>query len=770
MGGQGNFTTNSTLSANVTTLPLQLQLYHFASASWSTPTFPNTAVPNNRKLFSATYSSSTNKVYIYGGASDQQNVYNDLWVMDGDTLTFNQLTPYYARYGHTGSLTSDGKLVIIGGSINTNGKSSLASMNQLTVYDTSSNTWSIVPTTGNIPSPRSDHSAVITSDDKIIILGGDSDSLPRDKQFTRSVAILDTKTWTWTIPTMKGILPSSRSYASAAILDDKHVTFAFGSALNVQYNDINVMDITTNSWLQSFGGGGDDTSSSFGLSTGVIVGVTIACVVLLIIILFLLYKFQAYVRFIITRVHSDIWKPRSGEPIWAETCRIVFQVFFLFIFTMFLVFVIKQVIDSPNVTQRIETAAAQVDSPDVRFCFDGYNVNTANPNDSNNPGIACQTDVGYSCNDYVKPLDMSVFSPIFTDHLGNVQCYLFRAPNNFKLASTSGENNGSRLIFTMYGDQSITAGRIHVSVYPKAMDPNAYIYGINDDTPVLLDQATVLDWQNDERNDVVATNIYSVQPFTYSALSYEIANHRYLQDVGWNYVGFLPIANNTPEITSHFRQEAPNPKYTMSHPDLGVIAVSPTAFTDIVDREVKMYTLLNALGFVGGIFGLLIAVQAWLFGFRPRSPWGVVHRWSMGDMKRSLLRGLQTKFKTEAGIPLVHPVHKRFSNNNDFDSNESETQRISRVEERMQVMELLFKAYYMDDEVFRSLDDANKSAPPPGYDQSPPLFSDSEKTGVAISLEPSSGRRLSHMVNRRNSGNSDSTSHHHLTGSSDNVQ
>jgi hypothetical protein len=55
--------------------------------------------------------------------------------------------------------------------------------------------------------------------------------------------------------------------------------------------------------------------------------------------------------------------PRSGEPIWAETFRIVFQIFFLFLFTMFLVFVIKQVIDSPNVTQRIETAAAQVDSP-----------------------------------------------------------------------------------------------------------------------------------------------------------------------------------------------------------------------------------------------------------------------------------------------------------------------------------------------------------------------------------------------------------------------
>lgn len=802
IGGQGNFTatppstngtTNSTTPSNTTTIPLQLQLYNFNSASWTTYNKPGVELVENRKLFSATYMESANKIYIYGGASSEQKVFSDLWVIDAatTTYTFTKLSSYYARYGHTGSMTSDGKLVIIGGSIVTGNQNSLAAMNQLTVYDVASNSWSIVKTTGNVPSPRSDHSAVITSDDKIIILGGDSGAVPRSKQFTRSVAILDTKTWTWTIPNMQGIPPSARSYASAAMLDGKHVTLAFGSALNVQYNDINVMDVENSAWLQSFTS--NNNSSSSGLSTGVIVGVTVACVVLLVIILFLLWKFQAYIRFLVTRIHSDIWKPRSGEPIWAETCRIVFQIFFIFIFAMFLVFVIKQAIDSPNVTQRIETSAAQVESPDVRFCFDGYNVNTANPNDPKNPAVACQTDVGYSCNQYVRTLDMSVFSPLFTDRLGNVQCYLFRAPNDFKLTSTSGLNNGSRLIFTMYGDQSIAAARVHISVYPKAMDPNAYVYGINDDTPVLLDQGAVLAWQNDERNDVAATNIFSVEPFTYSALSYEISDHRYLQDVGWNYVGFLPISNHTPEISSDFRTEAPNPRYTQGHADLGLVAVSPVAFTEIIDREVKMYTLVNALGFVGGIFGLLIAVQAWLFGFRPRSPWGVVHRWSIGDMKRSLLRGLQDKFKTTdaAGIPLVHPVHKRFSVN-DFNNlgYESETQRISRVEERMQVMELLFKAYYVDDEVFRSLDNANKNAPP-GYDQSRagPLFPSSEKVDLAAATgaqrpyqggqavpmsangsQPSSPGRFSHMFNHRNSVNSDSSSHHHLTGApSDNV-
>lgn len=307
---------------------------------------------------------------------------------------------------------------------------------------------------------------------------------------------------------------------------------------------------------------------------------------------------------------------------------------------------------------------------------------------------------------------MSVFQPTFADNLGAVNCFLFRSPTDFILTSTSGANNGSRLLFTFWGDQNITYGRIHTSVYPKTMDPNTVVYNIIDTMSTLMPESDVLNWQTNERNDIQATNIFDIQPFTYSALSYTLIDHKYLQNVGWNYVGFLPISNSTPEVETNFRQEAQNPTYTVGHTDLGLLAVFPTSFVNTIEREVKMYTLVNALGFVGGIFGLLIAIQAWLFGFRPRSPWGVVHRWSTGDMKRSLLHGLQSKFKiTESGIPLVHPVHHRFSvtdfNNLDYD--EPETQRINRVEERMQMLEMLFKAYYVDDEVFRSLDDANRA-------------------------------------------------------------
>jgi hypothetical protein len=57
---------------------------------------------------------------------------------------------------------------------------------------------------------------------------GDDGSIQRTRQYTNAIAILDTKTWTWSIPTISGIPPSRRSFASAAILDGQHFTAAFG--------------------------------------------------------------------------------------------------------------------------------------------------------------------------------------------------------------------------------------------------------------------------------------------------------------------------------------------------------------------------------------------------------------------------------------------------------------------------------------------------------------------------------------------------------------
>ncbi|KAG1556680.1 hypothetical protein G6F47_006263 [Rhizopus delemar] len=709
MGGISNAT-------SVQDTLLQYYKYSFNSQSWTAASTNNltnaTGVPLNRYLFSATYDGA-NTIYIYGGVTVfTKNILADFYKFDITTGTFTELpNPNLFRYGHTASYLSNGQLVIVGGMVlvNQSGQmnSILAPMNQIMIYDTKSNSWSMKEATANngtLPSTRSNHNAAVTSDNKIIVFGGDNQATQRNKMYLNAFAILDTSSWSWTVPAVNGIPPARRTLASGAILDGNHLTIAFGEGLNNYYNDVNVLDISTNSWLQSFSTSNSSSSSS--LSGGIIAGIVIACVVVALIVLFLLWRFQSYIRWLFMRIHKDIWKPRTGEPLWAETTRIVFQIFLLFIFTVFLVFVIRQAIESPNVTQTIEQGAAEVEVPDIRFCFDGFP--SYPETDSRANGIACSTDMGYSCNSFIQTLDMNLFTPVFADSLGAVACYLFRPSSDFVLTGTLGNNNGSRLLFTFFGDTSISYGRIHVSIYPQRMDPNLIVYGLPNN--VLMSEADVLNWQTNERNDIQVNNVYDIQPYTYSALSYTLVDHRYLQSDGWNYVGFLPITNSTPEVETTFREESPNPNYTKTHTDLGFFAVYPEKFVTTTKKEVKIYTLVNALGFVGGIFGLLVAIQTWLFGFRPRSPWGVVHRWSVGDMKRSLLRGLQSKFRiTNSGIPLVHPVHHRFSMTDLTQIEENETQRITRVEERMQMLEMLFKAYYVDDEVFRSLDDANRT-------------------------------------------------------------
>ncbi|PHZ17864.1 galactose oxidase [Rhizopus microsporus ATCC 52813] len=689
---------------NQSTLPYYS--YSFDTQTWTAAPSntanngTNSTLPGNRYFHSVAYDGQ-NSIYIYGGGSaNGTGVFSDLYKLDITTGQFTLLQDStIRRYGHTASYLSNGLIVILGGVyVNPQGKTELVLMNQVTVYNTKTNAWSMQPVKSagsSFPSARANHNAVVS----------DNGEMERNKMYLNAIAILDTSSWTWSVPNVSGIPPSRRSYASAGILDGKHLTVAFGEALNTYINDINVWEIDSGAWLQNFQA---QTVPGSSVSAGLIAGVTVACVVVVIILLFLLWKFQSYVRWLIKRIHRDIWKPRTGEPLWAETTRIIFQIILLFIFAVFLAFVIRQAVDSPNVTQTIEEATATVEIPDVRFCFDGFPTSYSPATDPVRAlGVACSTNSGYSCNQYIQPLDMSIFQPMFADSLGAVVCYLFKPSSDFVLTSTAGNNNGTRLLFTFFGDPAATYARIHVSVYPQKMDPNLIVYGLPNE--VIMSPADIENWRVTELNDLQAENVYEIQPFTYNSLTYTLIDHRYLQPKGWNYVGFLPITNSTPEIDTIFRAEAPNPVYNLTHGDLGVLSVIPSKYVRTIEREVKVYTLVNAIGFVGGIFGLLVAIQTWLFGFRPRSPWGVVHRWSVGEMKRSLLRGLQSKFRiTNSGIPLVHPVHHRFSMTDITQIDESESQRIARVEERMQMLEMLFKAYYVDDEVFRSLDDANR--------------------------------------------------------------
>jgi Na+/H+-translocating membrane pyrophosphatase len=75
------------------------------------------------------------------------------------------------------------------------------------------------------------------------------------------------------------------------------------------FNDINVLNIDTSAWLQTFGPA-IEKSLRTSLSAGAIAGISVACVALSLILVFLIWKFQGYIRWFAKRVHRDIWKPR----------------------------------------------------------------------------------------------------------------------------------------------------------------------------------------------------------------------------------------------------------------------------------------------------------------------------------------------------------------------------------------------------------------------------------------------------------------------------
>src|SRR5262249_25207226 len=74
-----------------------------------------------------------------------------------------------SRDGHTATLLTDGKVLVVGG---TNGNSSSNFLNSAELYDPVTGTWS---TTGSLNTPRYLHTATLLANGKVLVVGGDID-------------------------------------------------------------------------------------------------------------------------------------------------------------------------------------------------------------------------------------------------------------------------------------------------------------------------------------------------------------------------------------------------------------------------------------------------------------------------------------------------------------------------------------------------------------------------------------------------------------------
>ena len=138
-----------------------------------------------------------------------------------------------ARWGHTATLLSDGRVVIIGGQ-----EKPSKSLNTVEIYDSTSNTWSAgAPSSTN---RGEGHTATVLSDGKILVVGAHDYA---------SAEIYDPYNNKWSDA---GTLNSPRVWASSTLLGDGRVLVAGGedasSLGRKMFDSSEIYDQSTNEW------------------------------------------------------------------------------------------------------------------------------------------------------------------------------------------------------------------------------------------------------------------------------------------------------------------------------------------------------------------------------------------------------------------------------------------------------------------------------------------------------------------------------------------
>ncbi|CAG8503520.1 21231_t:CDS:2 [Rhizophagus irregularis] len=216
----------------------------YGSKQWSIPKIDGIA-PEGRNQFQTVSDNENNYLYIFGGEKNNK-FFKDMNILNTKYSSWNNMmilgaqkiinVPYWADY--TAIMLSSGEIVYIGGrqSTSPNGLNvSFAKMNE--------------NTSGNVPDSRIGHSAVLNSNNEIIVYGGAS-SEDLVTLATPDLVILSiaSKPYQWIIPKVENV-PKSRSFHSAAIVGNFMITtFGYIAGTQNETNLISILDFsdTTN--------------------------------------------------------------------------------------------------------------------------------------------------------------------------------------------------------------------------------------------------------------------------------------------------------------------------------------------------------------------------------------------------------------------------------------------------------------------------------------------------------------------------------------------
>jgi len=116
--------------------------------------------------------------------------------------------------------------------------------NDLYVLDTESFTWSIPTMSGDCPSARRAHSTFVWNDKLYVFGGGDGVHALSD---LFALDLMDPSNLRWQNVSPTGQIPVPRGYHTANLVGDKLVVFG-GSDGHECFSDVHVCDLTKNTW------------------------------------------------------------------------------------------------------------------------------------------------------------------------------------------------------------------------------------------------------------------------------------------------------------------------------------------------------------------------------------------------------------------------------------------------------------------------------------------------------------------------------------------
>jgi hypothetical protein len=412
---------------------------------------------------------------------------------------------------------------------------------------------------------------------------------------------------------------------------------------------------------------------------------------------------------------------RLGEPAWTEILRTIIRFILLGVLVSYIAYSTLNAMNSPITSQEKKEDAKKMPLPDIRICsrfeeFEGdetyFDAVTA----------ICNLGDGRDCSPYFYSVKNPDYLPVLGDGSRSRNCMVFIPPLDIYFHTDPDTDyylsNGELELRLFRKNVTQHIIMFYLTYYPNQHSPYRTLFKMNgDDTEMSIQDAE--DQLRIEKDTKILKNTYDFRVDNFATTTYSLTKAQTLTNSSWNYFGFSNIYEVKHSITPNF-----GPISAIATSDIFIkptlmVRVKPNEYSIGLIIEQKVSTILGGLASVGGVLSVSIFVQTLLFGFRPNSPWGIIHRWSWGRRGVMLRTELRDQFDTDdSPIPMVtrvggeyHPISES-SGSTALEEDPLDDQSIriefKKMKGRTQLMEDLFKTYYIDDEIFQKLDQARR--------------------------------------------------------------